>query len=213
VSVAACVERKLDKPRGLWLAAPRTLDRRRPYREVRLAMGFLRRLLGQALRVDPDRGPIAPRDRAERPVVDLRGAVPGDGVLLADGPARRIVGESHYRAAIARQVGGRRASGTNATVFAALVREPGNRYDGNAVAVHIGGERCGYLTRAAAKSYGPSVERLAERGQVGYCRAEIRGGWRFDDGTWADYGVTLHVAKPKDLLASVESPPEPGKRV
>lgn len=170
-------------------------------------MGFLRRLLGQAepiTHVESD-GPAAARDRFDRPAVDLRRAVPAGGVLLADGPARKIVGESHYRAAIARQAGGRRASGTNVTVYAALVREPQNRYDENAVAVQIGGERCGYLTRAAAKSYGPAVELLAGRGQVGFCRAEIRGGWRFDDGTWADYGVTLHVARPKELLAFVES--------
>ena len=58
---------------------------------------------------------------------------------------------------------------------AALVPEPSNPHDPNAVMVQIDGRLVGYLSRAAAVAYGPLVREPAERGRTAVCDAMVAG--------------------------------------
>jgi hypothetical protein len=87
---------------------------------------------------------------------------------------------------------------------AALLREPGNRYDPNAIAVHATGiGLVGYLDRETAIGYLPVFEELARQGYaVGACPAFLVGGDRLS------WGVVLCLSSPDavigDLRASAE---------
>jgi HIRAN domain len=97
-------------------------------------------------------------------------------------------------------VGGKRPESVNIKTQAALVLEPDNPYDPNAVAVHIDGRKVGHLPRPAAQTYGPVGRRLAEQRQVGVCAATITGGWDRGDGDTGYFGVTIDLARPDELL-------------
>ena len=156
-------------------------------------MSFLRRLFGGQ--------PAATEDQPqERTRVDLRGDLPPGCELMLQGPGLQVVGESKYRAEIEAAAGGKKAAGHKAVVNAALVAEPANRYDPNAIAIVIAGRTCGYLSRADAKRYKPVTDWAREQGIVPCCRADIYGGWREPDGTWADFGITLYIASPDKIL-------------
>jgi hypothetical protein len=141
--------------------------------------------------------------------VDLRGELPANAYRIIQGKGDslatvEVVGESRYRSAI-EAAAGKRADGHFTIVDAALVWEPENRYDPNAIAVVIGGRTCGYFPRDKAAAYRPAFAMLAERGLVGYARGEVRGGWRMDDGSWADFGIRIRLARPAELLAHIEA--------
>jgi ssDNA-binding Zn-finger/Zn-ribbon topoisomerase 1 len=119
---------------------------------------------------------------------------------MLQGLGLAVVGESKYRSEIEAAVGGKKATGHKAVVNAALVAEPQNRYDPNAIAIVIAGRTCGYLARADAKRYRPVTNWAQERGIIPCCRADIYGGWREQDGTWADFGITLYIASPEKIL-------------
>jgi collagen type III alpha len=138
----------------------------------------------------------APPDR-ER--IDLRRPLEAGQRHLLQGPGLDVVGESRYRDSIEAAVG-RRPGGHKTTVDAALVAEPDNRYDPRAIAVHIGGKKCGYLSREDAPRYAPVLAWAVEQGFIPMVRADVRGGWRSDDGTWADFGIRLYVASPEKIL-------------
>ena len=70
-----------------------------------------------------------------------------------------IRGESHYQPQL-RALQRRSREWT-----AVLVREPGNRYDPNAVAVHIDGQCIGHLAREDAAELAPRLDALL-RGRV-----------------------------------------------
>ncbi len=57
---------------------------------------------------------------------------------------------------------------------AALVPEPANPDDPNAVSVRVDDQVMGYLRRSDAQAYQPVMEALAQRGLTGYCRVDIR---------------------------------------
>jgi hypothetical protein len=152
-------------------------------------MGFLRRLLGGS-----------PPTPTERQRLDLRAATLADGYeRLIQGPMLDVVGESNYRAAIETVVG-RRPEGHQDIVDAMLVWEPDNQFDPNAIAVQIGGRTCGYVPRPDAKRYRPVMEWCRTEGFVPVVRADVSGGWRLDDGSWAHFGIRLYVAMPDKLL-------------
>jgi hypothetical protein len=160
-------------------------------------MGFLRRLFGAS---------EAPSEATsgERSLVDLRGEVPRDGYLLPQGQGDElycvsVVGESKYRSAIERAVG-RRPEGHRTILDAALVWEPQNRYDPNAIAVQLGHATCGYFPREEARAYRPAMERLAAQGLTAYARADVHGGWRLPDNSWADFGIEIRLESPEALL-------------
>jgi len=85
-----------------------------------------------------------------------------------------VAGESHYQDALHAIAG----SGDGEVRFettAALVPEPSNPHDPNAVRVEIDGRLVGYLPRAAAVAYGPVVREPVERGRTAVCDAMVAG--------------------------------------
>lgn len=167
-------------------------------------MGILRRLFGS--QPDPALDPVP--DPAERlPTFDLgdqRGELPAGGFALASGPGMEVVGESHYRDAIAAIAGGTRREAVRLVTWAALVPEPENQYDRNAVGVRIGGVKVGHLSRGDAAAFASVLGRLTAAGLVGHGRADIYGGWDRGPSERGDYGITLYIGsveKQTNLLA------------
>ena len=124
------------------------------------------------------------------------------GVRLDTGGEVEVRGESHYQDALEAVCGGRTEDGADHRCLAAVVPEPTNAYDNNAVRVEIEGRLVGYLSRSAAQAYQPVAERLRASGRVGIAEAEIVGGWlRGKDR--GHFGVCLYMAPPEALLRMI----------
>ena len=85
-----------------------------------------------------------------------------------------MAGESHYQDAL-HAIAGSSDGEVRFDTTAALVPEPSNPHDANAVRVEIDGRLVGYLPRAAAVAYGPLVRAPAERGRTAVCDAMVAG--------------------------------------
>jgi hypothetical protein len=72
--------------------------------------------------------------------------------------------------------------------------------------VEFGGQRVGYLSRGDAIRYKPVMDWCRAEGFIPVVRGDVRGGWQEDDGTWADFGITLYVASPEKLLGRAPVP-------
>ena len=77
---------------------------------------------------------------------------------LPRGGTVHAVGESHYQDALLAVVGGRTRHSVEHTCLAELCPEPTNPYDDEAIAVQIGGQCVGYLSRADARTFRPLVD-------------------------------------------------------
>jgi predicted Zn-ribbon and HTH transcriptional regulator len=100
-------------------------------------------------------------------------------------PDWEVVGESHYQENLWTIVGEPWAAARRVRVAkpAALVPEPDNPYDANAVAVHIQGLITGYLSREDAEEHRPRiVARQAQLGRHVELPAIIAGGGLRQDG-------------------------------
>lgn len=141
-------------------------------------------------------------ERLTAPLVDRIVEPPSDGIWLRPGRSGvvQVVGEASYQEAIARVVGRRQPDGVDMKVTAALVHEPDNRHDRNAVSVRIDGTVVGYLARADAQVYEPVARRLRELGRTGYCQARVRGGWDRGRGDTGYFGVTLRLGEPESQM-------------
>lgn len=88
-----------------------------------------------------------------------------------------VVGESHHREALIallKKFGDAKAGTTafqRVTAPAALVREPNNKFDKNAVAVHVAGQLVGYVPRDAAAELAGVLGRNGRH----ECRALLQG--------------------------------------
>ena len=72
-----------------------------------------------------------------------------------------VVGEQHYQEALEALAVGRNAFGTRRRLLTvALVREPGNEYDVDAVRVEAAGATVGHLSRDNAPRFHAIIERL-----------------------------------------------------
>jgi hypothetical protein len=100
------------------------------------------------------------------------------------------VGESNYQEALSRVCGSSRWEDVRFDCIAALVREPNNPYDSNAISVQVEGQIVGYLSREDAKAYGPLV---ATHGVVA-CRARIAG--RGPGSETQNLGIFLELPPP-----------------
>jgi hypothetical protein len=129
-----------------------------------------------------------------------------------------VVGEASYQGTLELIGGGRTIDGVrNRDHMAALLPEPTNPYDPNAVRVYLlpvaSGQpagRIGYLSREDAVAYRPIIDRLAALGQVMACRAWLSGGWDRGLGDRGHIGVVLYlgtVAECENDLAA--DPPRP----
>jgi hypothetical protein len=81
-------------------------------------------------------------------------------------------------------------------VTAALLPEPTNRYDRNAVAVFVAGHQVGHLSREDAIIFKPVLAELARRGKVAMCAATIVGGWDRGRNDRGSFGVKLDLVRP-----------------
>jgi hypothetical protein len=142
-----------------------------------------------------------------------------DALTLHAGGKVSVVGESHRQEALAQvarnatgpepyleELKGRARSLTrepNHFWFqAALIREPDNEYDKNAIAVHATGVGLvGYLDRQSALDYAPVFEELARQGYaVGACPAMLVGG-----GEGMSWGVVLCLSSPEAVLGDLQA--------
>jgi hypothetical protein len=107
-----------------------------------------------------------------------------------------VTGESHYQAALERAAGGRTEDGVEERVQAQLVFEPSNPYDSNAVAVFVGPEKVGYLSREFNADFRRSIERhQLDLALPLVCKAVIVGGWSRDGGEdQGSFGIRLDIA-------------------
>jgi hypothetical protein len=99
-----------------------------------------------------------------------------------------VVGESHYREAIARLCGEPGEQGEDFYCTAILECDDNNAYDQNAVKVLIAGEHVGHLSRDAARAY-----RRQYGSQALECPAHITAGWDRGGGDRGDYCVRLSI--------------------
>jgi hypothetical protein len=107
-----------------------------------------------------------------------------------------IVGESYRQRTLRALSAGRRERDEEVTFTVALVREPENPYDPNAVRVDlVGGEQVGYLAREDAAAYQLAL-RAIPAGNVGVCRARLIGGTPDKP----SFGVMIDLQSPEALL-------------
>jgi hypothetical protein len=107
------------------------------------------------------------------------------------------VGESHRQAALHALAGSRLRRGEKVTFTAALIPEPTNPVDPNAIMVKIlNGAHIGYLQRDDAVRYGPACAALAAQHLTGVARAKLIGGVI----NKPSIGVMLDINEPEDLL-------------
>jgi hypothetical protein len=119
--------------------------------------------------------------------------LPSDGFVA-------VVGESHYQDALraTREVCDGEFEGRPAFT-AALVPEPQNPFDENAIAVWGPRGRLGYLSRDDALEYREVFDEIRRRGEDGgACGAHLTGGE-----AGKSYGVVLRVSNPDDCLTAL----------
>ena len=118
-----------------------------------------------------------------------------------------VKGESYRQAALHALDAGRLQRGEEVTFMAALIPEPANPYDPNAIRVDIqGGAQVGYLSRDDAVRYRPVFEALTARHLIGVARAKLIGGVLPD---WPSIGVMLDMHEPAELLSTLEPGGQP----
>jgi hypothetical protein len=113
-----------------------------------------------------------------------------------------IVGEASYQDALWLICARRLGDQVRHDVIAALVPEPDNAYDPNAISVQVDGYRVGYMSRSDAIRYGPGLRSLMAKHQsIVALNGVIVGGGYFKDGpgrlgVWlrhdpTDFGIEL----------------------
>jgi hypothetical protein len=112
-----------------------------------------------------------------------------------------VVGESYYQPALLAASGARPGDEVRFECLAALVPEPDNLHDPNAISVRIGGEPVGYLARGEAVRWREVVSKVAENGHVAVCEAMIAG--RGADSGTSNLGVFLRLPTPTEARAQV----------
>jgi HIRAN domain-containing protein len=145
-----------------------------------------------------------------------------EALTLHAGGTLSVVGESHRQEALARvaeagtgpepyleDLKGRARSLTREPgrlwFRAALLPEPTNEYDPNAIAVHaVGVGLVGYLDRETALDFAPVFEELARQGYaVGSCPAMLMGGT-----SGKSWGVVLCLSSPEAVLGDLRASAE-----
>lgn len=107
-----------------------------------------------------------------------------------------VVGEQHYRDALETLAVGRNTFGTRRRLLTvALVREPGNAYDANAIRVDAAGATVGYLSRDDAPRFHAIIDRLARTAILATCRAMLTGGWDRGGGDRGFIGIKIFTGR------------------
>src|SRR4029078_1895553 len=97
-----------------------------------------------------------------------------------------VVGVSQYQRVLEAAAAG------EAIIDALLVLEDDNKYDDQAVAVHIDGERAGYLSRADARRYRADLAAAGDPELSVRCKAKIVGGFETESGGSAPLTLNSH---------------------
>jgi hypothetical protein len=108
----------------------------------------------------------------------------GPGAFAVD-----VVGVSQYQRVIEA------AAEEGAIVSATLILEDSNPYDDQAVAVHLNGQRAGYLSRANARLYRADLAAAGEPRLIVRCKAKIVGGFETQSGERAHFGLKLDLPR------------------
>jgi collagen type III alpha len=122
-----------------------------------------------------------------------------------------VVGESNYGEAIRRLLPkGLGEDGEEVFIDVLLVREPGNRYDRNAIAVRAETGTVGYLPRETAVRYSPVLDTLASSGGVAQTSARVWGCIRQEwDSNRKSFSGSVRIALPEPhMLFPANPPPE-----
>jgi hypothetical protein len=116
-------------------------------------------------------------------------------IELRKGGYQDVVGESNYRKAFEHVAAKKSTGEINAKVV--LAREPANKFDKNAVRVHIDGLTLGYLPREDAPEWSRLLDHLDSQGKSALVNARIW--WDLEaDSEFEPFGsVQLDVAEPK----------------
>lgn len=171
-------------------------------------MGFVRRFFGGTTKPDvQDSGPI--RREPFRPL-----PTPDKVTVLGGGIDLEVVGESQYQEELWRAAGttGPSRERVRVEIQAVLVAEPQNSYDPNAVAIQIGGDTVGYLSRFDAEHYRSGLLALKDLhgGPIALHGVIVGGGLR-EDG-YGRLGVFLRHS-PADFGLRPPPIPSTGKRM
>jgi HIRAN domain-containing protein len=125
--------------------------------------------------------------------------VSAEAVIFDDDDCTELVaavGESHYQDALIAICGSKRWEKVAFDCLAALVPEPSNPYDSNAISVQINGRPVGYLSRADARAYRRLVNDAAP--QYIACEAHIAG--REEGSETSNLGVFLKLPPPTETI-------------
>lgn len=158
-------------------------------------MGLFDWLSGRGSGARTETKPTATADQDE---VQMRYLIQGEGDFDFE-----IVGESHYQDILSAACGGRCEDGYEKVVPIALIPDPGNAYDRNAIRVVLAGHTVGHLSRDDAESYQKELADYGLTGQTVWCHGMIVGGWeRPSSGGKADtgsFGVMLDIDMPLEI--------------
>ena len=109
-----------------------------------------------------------------------------------------VVGEASYQEALCSICGSYRWERVRHDCVAALIPDPRNRFDSNAVSVQVDGQLVGYLSRGDALDWRPVVQAFAAQGKSLGCEAMIA---RREQGSETpNLGIFLHLPAPSDAL-------------
>ena len=98
-----------------------------------------------------------------------------------------VVGVSQYQRVL-------ESAGEKGDIVAAtLVLEDTNPHDDQAVAVHLNGQRAGYLSRANARIYRADLAAAGTPDLIVHCKAKIVGGFETASGERAHFGLKLDL--------------------
>lgn len=141
-------------------------------------------------------GRAEPAERVDREVSVL------DAMDLPGPDRYEVVGESHRQVNLERVAGGKGEFGVlRPDQAGVLVREPGNRADPMAVAVHLrdadGMRQAGYLSREDARTFAPLLDAIAPSSVM--VKARLTGGWDRGRGDVGSIGVVLSVPDPSEI--------------
>ena len=85
------------------------------------------------------------------------------------------------------------AAAEGAVIEALLLLEDDNPHDNQAVAVHIDGERAGYLSRTDARRYRADLGAAGDSTLSVRCKARIVGGFETKTGERAHFGLKIDL--------------------
>lgn len=129
---------------------------------------------------------------------------------MSDAATEAVSWSMSWLSLFRRVPGGRRECGETVSFVAALITEPDNPYDKNAVKICVSGsgETIRHLSRADAVAYGEVFKLISSCGRVGACKAKVIGGIKGKP----SFGVMIDIRDPdgllKDLTETIRQSPQ-----